>query len=353
MPIATRTRLSGLALLLSCTLGIPARAGSASVDVTAGRGSVAWSLLGDVDLVRDQTFLLLGYSAVRPREGSPLHQLTAGVDLGLGTHWRVSALADAGLPTTTVTPLLQLREVVEMRLRTTGASAGLVLRTAYDSAGLSDLEWGIDAGVGTSAHRMERTLLAVRRTLLGPRHLTAGPTGESLLQVRPSLGAHLLLRLDTELSLRGSYVFYSRDPLSLGQLTAAQLDAILASEEQQENGWDRLFRTEEREQAAFQLARRNLAGADATDGMLTAPLLFDVRLGVTHRFSGLVRGQVGYAFNRYFPAQGSAHVLSTRWTLRFSDSWRAWAGASVQVDVYEDAPPEPAGLLTLGGEFSY
>lgn len=345
-------RLPPLVPLLLCLLAAPAAraGGSVSVDVTAGRGSLAWALLGDVELVPDRTFLLVGYTAARMQGAALLHQLSAGVDHGVSMHWRLSALLDAGLPAASVTPLPPTLRLADVRLRSESTRGGLTLRAAWDSAGLSDLEWGFDAGLSASVSRLQRSLLARERPALGGRRFQAGPVEESLVQLRPSAGLLLVLWLDTELSLRGSHALSSRDPLTVGQLTAAQLDAAFA----EETGRARDTTLRLRERNRIELVRAELAGASAAEGLLTAPILFDTRLALSHRFGSRLRGQLSYAFTRYVPSQGATHVLGTRWSLRLAEGWRAWAGVSLQRDLFEDGgPPDTAGLLTLGGEYSF
>ena len=71
-----------------------------------------------------------------------------------------------------------------------------------------------------------------------------------------------------------------------------------------------------------------------------------------------MRGQLSYAFTRYVPGQGVAHVLATRWTVRLGEAVRLWASVALQPDhleAAEDAAPAERlrAWLTLGGEYTF
>jgi hypothetical protein len=324
--------------------------------------------MGDADLPGGRTLLLTGYAAARPRGGPVQHQVSVGADHALLEQVRLTGLLDVGLPATSEARLALEGAGADLRLRSRSSSLALTVRAALEpDLGRADLAWGADAGLGLGAHRLVRTLGGTLRGLAGLRAVAAGPATEAVAVLRPSLGLLLVFRARTELSLRASGALYDRDPLTIGRLTAAELDAALA--ERAQALFPRLAGTSLL-QNRVEVARAQLAGASAADGVLAAPLLVDARLALAHRFSPAVRAQLSYAFARYVPSQGHSHVLGTRWTWRASDRWRTWAGLSLQWDRLEDGTaeggtaeggasgggargPRPDALVTVGGELAF
>ena len=95
-------------------------------------------------------------------------------------------------------------------------------------------------------------------------------------------------------------------------------------------------------------------------GFPSAPGRFDVKPSVTYRFNATLRGQLSYAFTRYVPGQGVAHVLSTRWTVRVCEPVRVWGSLALQSDVLEGesgtggkGATVRTGLFSLGGEYTF
>ena len=166
---------------------------SASVEVCAGGDSRAWSLLGDVELREDTTFLTLGYTAARPGAGTAtMHPFSLGGDHLVGPHWQVSAVASVGLPKSTLTSLAPERprlSLPAMEARTGYSSQALLLSAAWDSAGFSDREYGLDASLCLTRYPLSRDIEVPTRTGPPLRYLR-----ETRLWVaRSSLGGRLLL----------------------------------------------------------------------------------------------------------------------------------------------------------------
>jgi hypothetical protein len=323
-------------------------------EASAGGGLRTWTLLGDLELRRDETFLTLGYTGARTRSDTALsHQISAGVDHALSEHWLLSGLVSVGLPKTSITPLAPERPLLDLPAlfaRTGYGSLGVQLAAAYDSAGFSDVEYGLDVGLGLTHYGLRREILTRREGHTEALFRQEDP----LFLARPSLGARLIL-LDTwELGLRGGLYLYSGDPLSAGQFTPAESEEVLrryASTVEGRNSVRDYARRRIRE-LAVDLAGR-LLGANALTGFPSAPALFDLKPSVTYRFSSRVRGQISYAFTRYVPGQGYAHVLGTRWTWRPADAFRLWASLSLQSDHPEGEEPLLSGLVTLGTEYTF
>jgi hypothetical protein len=149
---------------------------------------------------------------------------------------------------------------------------------------------------------------------------------------------------------------YSADPLTLGAFSEEELQRITRLAALQTGlllSRDGLLRDAEARTAALHATRERLSQADAQSGLPAAPLQWEVRTGLAHRFGRHVRGQVGHAYLRYLPTQGDAHVASTRWTVRLSQAWRVSAALSLQWDRLGEAPPQVGLLGTLGADLTF
>ncbi len=345
------------ALLLVLT-AVPARANAVSLELSTSRDTRAWSLLGDVTLKQDETFLTLGYTGARPEPGTAAnHQLSVGVDHAPSLHWILSALATVGLPKTSTVELSRERPLLKLpglTARTGYRSLGLALAAGYDSAGLSDVEYGLDAGLTLTRYSLRRQMLARQ----GGQTDTLFAREDPLVLARPSLGGRLMLGTHWELGLRGGLWLYSEDPLSTGQFTEAEQAEALRRYAGETEGRALLRRLLARQQRDLGTA---LLEANAVTGFPAAPGRFDLKPSVTYRFSAALRGQLSYGFTRYVPGQGVAHVLTTRWTVRLGEPVRLWGSLALQSDVLEDGPDEGAGegttvrtgLFSLGGEYTF
>ncbi|HZI14043.1 MAG TPA: hypothetical protein VE153_26995 [Myxococcus sp.] len=360
----------GLELVLGALLLVlagPARAEgrdvTATLEVNAGRDFRALSLLGDVELRDDATFLALGYTAARTGEDTaPTHQLLLGVDHAAGDHWLLSAMANVGLPKSTLVPLAPERPLLRLPAvdaRTGYSSQGLLLSAAFDSGGFSDSEYGFDAGLSLTRYALHRELRVTSRTDTTVRYAR----DERLWVARPSAGARLLLGLQWELGLRAGFSLYSGDPLTAGQFTDAEVSELA---QRFENAVEarlalRGLRTRIQRDLGSALTRR-MSDVNATSGITTAPVRFDLKPSLTWRLSSRLRGQLSYAFTRYVSGQGFSQVLATRWTLRLGEA-RVWGAVALQQDHLGDAAQVPedggqpspvrSGLVTLGGEYTF
>ncbi|XXF80584.1 hypothetical protein P2318_12790 [Myxococcaceae bacterium GXIMD 01537] len=339
-----------LALLLVLLGSGPARANAVALELSASRNLRAWSVLGDVTLREDGTFLTLGYTGTRSEPGTAAsHLLTVGVDHALSSHWLVSGLVSLGLPKTslqTLAPERPLLDLPGLTARTGYGSVGLALSAGYDSGGFSDVEFGADAGLVLTRYQLRRQLVAREdgeRDNLFTRE-------EPLGLARPSLGGRLMLGDHWELGLRAGVWLYSGDPLTAGQFTAQETEEVL-----------RRYASENEARAALRafLAKQLkdlgavLQDINAVTGFPSAPGLFDVKPSVSYRFNATVRGQVAYSFTRYVADEGVAHVLSTRWTVRVSEPVRLWGSLALQSDVFPEGGTLRTNLFTLGGEYSF
>ncbi|WP_224360334.1 hypothetical protein [Hyalangium versicolor] len=344
------------ALGVLLTLGaLPAGATTLTAEVSATQDSRALTLLGDVELSKETTFLTFGYSGLRPQpDTAASHQLSAGLDHAFNLHWLVSGSLLVGLPKTTNTPLAQERPrlgLPALAARTSYNSQGLSLTAGYDSGGFSDLEYGFDVGVGLTRYPLRRALVA--------RQGTSTPTvefqhEEHLGVLRPSLGVRLLPGTSWEIGLRGSVYLYSEDPLSAGQFTEEEQKALATRYAQA--GEDRVLQREFLKRLYRDLGTSvagRLTEVNAMSGLPSAPARFDVKPSVSYRFSSRVRGQLSYVFTQYVTGQGLSHVLSARCTIRLGEPIRVWAAAALQTDVPEDEAALHTGLATLGMEYTF
>lgn len=326
---------------------------SLTLEASAGHGYGLWSLLGDVG-VGETTFLTLGYTGARPEAGTAaIHQLSVGVDHLAGEHWLLSGAVSLGLPKgsdTRLTPELPRRDLPGLTARTGYGSQGLQLAAGYDSAGFDAVEYGVDAGLGLGRYPLRRQLLTVSAGATSVRYARE----EVLWVARPTLGARLVWERRWELGLRAGLSLYSEDPLTAGQFTDAEWTALETRLEDQLAARRLLSRLRLRQLRDLGAAvTRRMADVNAGTGFPSAPARFDLKPSLTWRLNARVRGQLSYAFTRYVPTQGVAHVLATRWTVRLGDPVRVWASVALQRDVPEDLPAEASGLLTLGGEYTF
>ncbi|RKG83586.1 hypothetical protein D7W82_24855 [Corallococcus sp. CA049B] len=345
--------VGSLASLAPRTARAEAAESSATLEASGGHGYVLWSLLGDVG-VGEATFVTLGYSGVRPESGTATtHQLSVGMDHLAGEHWLLSGAVSLGLSKDSDTELSRERprlDIPGLTARTGSGSQAVQLGAAWDSAGFGTWEYGLDAGVGVSRNPLRRQLLTVADGAATERYARE----DVLWSARPTLGARLLWKGQWELGLRGAYAFYSEDPLTAGQFTDAetdQLEAQLESRAAARKVLAGLRRRQLRDLGAA-VARR-LGEVNATTGFPSAPVRWDVKPSLSWRLTPALRGQLSYAFTRYVPGEGVAHVVATRWTVRLGDAVRLWACVALQRDVPEDLPAETSGLLTLGGEYTF
>ncbi|GMU03703.1 hypothetical protein KH5H1_78260 [Corallococcus caeni] len=343
-----------LALLgASPTWAAEAADSSITLEASGGHGYALWSLLGDVG-VGEATFVTLGYTGARPESGTAAtHQLSVGLDHLAGRHWLLSGAVSLGLSKgsdTELTPERPRLNLPGLTARTGYGSQAMQLGAAWDSAGFDTWEYGLDAGVGVSRYPLRRQLFTVAEGAPTERYAQE----DILWSARPTLGARLLWDGRWELGLRGGYAFYSEDPLTAGQFTDAEADALADRLEDRAAARKALAGLRLRQLRDLGAAvTRRLGEVNAGTGFPSAPVRWDVKPSLSWRLTPAVRGQVSYAFTRYVAGQGVAHVLATRWTVRLGDAVRLWASVALQRDVPQDTPAEASGLLTLGGEYTF
>ena len=285
--------------------------GSVSVELTGGNRMLSASLIGDWGIVPDQLYLVGSYGVMRQAPESDFASSPAHL-FGLGFDWLPTRHLVTSL-TATFSP--KSREVTTFEnlgatITTTRRSAQGIFAIGYQSAGLGDVEWGLDAGFLFTWYELEARVerfRAIERTT-------------KLLLGRPSAGATVTFGGKTDLSLRGSYSIWSADPTTICRADIALCEAGQA--------------------------------LNLTPGFTSAPPWFDARVAVLHRFTSKVSGRLGYTFIRYVNGIGNAHAVSTRWSLRVAGWARLWAGLAVQYDWLPTASSFWSGYATLGAELA-
>lgn len=315
----------------------PAAGAGLLTEVTVGRAWTSVSLLGDVSVVDDRVALTLGYTGARTSRGAPLsHQLALGADWSPSMRWLLMSMVSLSPSAISSVPITG-----EVTFHSANRSTGATIAAAYDSGGISPLEWGLDASVSGTQWAFVRRLRTPQETI---------SRTERLRMLRPAVGGILRLAWDWELSARGALYLYSSDPLQAGRFTEeelAELERRFAFALQREGVNEALARY------ALQTLGGRLLQADAASGLPAAPVQWELRLGAARYFGSRWKGQLSWLYARYVPTQGTGHVLSTRWTFNATDEVRLWSALSLQVDVPEGERPISAALATVGGEVRF
>jgi hypothetical protein len=210
------------------------------------------------------------------------------------------------------------------------------------------VEYGLDVGLGLTRYPLRRALVSRRE---GEQPRVIFQREEQLGVLRPSLGARLLLGAHWELGLRGGFYLYSDDPLSTGQFSEEEQQAL--AERYAQVGDDCPLQRTFLEELYRDLGSAVAGRLGTVSGLPSAPARFDVKPSLTWILNTTVRGQLSYAFTRYVPGQGHGHLLATRWTFRLGEPFRLWASVALQVDVPEESDPFRTGLATLGAEYTF
>lgn len=308
-----------LTLLVSALLLLPGAAsafdGSISLELSGGNRTLSASLIGDWGIVPDKLYLVASYGVIRQARdpdyaSQPTHLFGLGLDW-LPTSRLMSSFSLTFSPKATDSAQGD-RGLVG--LSSTRRSVSGLLALGYHSNGLGDVEWGLDANASGAWYELDTHAF-------GPRVTFDKKT--NLFVVKPSAGAMLSFFGRTDLSLRGTYSWYSEDPTTAGGATNPRLAEL----------------------GVVQALNQSVSFS-------AAPPLFDVRVSVLQRIGTRVTGRFGYTFMRYANGLGNAHQLSTRWTVKVTGWARLWAGVSVQYDQLTTTPSFWSGYGTLGAELA-
>jgi len=304
-----RISLLCLALLTPAT----ALGTSVSTDVTLGSVDlgegeratyVGVNLSGNIDLLEDRLALDTGYSLLRD-EGSALrHLFLLGLEYLPNDHWSVELLGTASPKRQSTYPLTQGVTGV-----TTDWNTGLALMGSYDTFGDSNLEAAIDAVVGVTRYSVVQTARSAR--LVRPLF------SDQLTQLKAGAGVTGTFWQDTDVGLRFSLYRYDKeDPDDAGYRRLARLGVVVGT------------------------------------GMPLAPLRWDARASVSHRFGTVVSltGQVG--LGRYFDGERTS-LATLKLSYRPIRSLRLFTSGTLQRDVAADAPAVLSRYANLGVEYRF
>ncbi len=339
----------------------PARDLTFTVELTGGRQLGASGFV-DYGILPEVLFLNAGYSllktpALPATETSPAlptaptHVFFAGADWSIGRHLTLSALL-SGSPRATDTVVLNpsAPALLKVSIATFRSSFGGSLMAAWNSAGMSKVEWVLDAGGSVTANRIGRDLhlgLQTNREVEDP-----------LVSARALLGLTLTFLDSTDVSLRGGLTAYSSDPLQAGKFDPGQREAI--AKVVTANAGRFTTDVEALARAAGQFSSQ-LGRVDALSGYASAPVWVEAKVLLVHRFGARWSAQLGWTFDRYVPTAGHANILSSKVAVKLGGAWRLWAGGAIQFDEPLDQPsqrtasdPQPSisGLATLGAELT-
>ncbi len=281
--------------------------GSLSAELSYGNRTFSANVIGDWGVVPERLYVVATYGVVRflPDDNwraQPTHLFGLGLDWLPSMHWVASLNATFSPKTTDV----EMFPALGVSISHTRRNVHGLLAVAYQSAGMSDVEWGVDGSGLVGWYELSSEAEGPKNTI---------NRGSSLVAVKPALGATLTLFDDNELGARATYTWYSQDP------TTAPL---------------------------FQAVEQRFGQSDASASFFSAPVWLEARASYLRRFGAKVTGRLAYTYIQYVPGKGNAHALSTRWTWRVAGWARLWVGATLQLDV----PAGLSGYGTLGAELA-
>jgi hypothetical protein len=269
--------------------------------------------------------------------GGTVTDFSAGVDWEAADNWTLGLTVDVS-PQSTISSDARIPLAAgpgDALIRATSSNASLELLAAYDTAGISDLEWFFTGAISlgrfetvqriTAAQRADGSSLseADLRSECSPLRsrchaLLPAIDGlsDELRSARISAGALATVQAQTDVGLTADYYLYADDPANVG---------------------------------VFPIAAVGRFGAGAP----IAPLRWLVRPEVAHRFGAFslkLWGQAGeYVAD---VGQGTAG-LGLKAQYRFSRSFRAWISARGQRDVANSGQVSRTGLLAVGAAYRF
>jgi hypothetical protein len=269
--------------------------------------------------------------------GGTVTDFSAGVDWEATDNWTLGFTVDVS-PQSTISSNARVPLTTgtgDALIQATSSNASVELLAAYDTAGISDLEWLFTGNITlgrfetvqriAAAQRADGTSLseADLRTECSPLRSRCHPLlpaidglSDELRSARISAGALATVQTHTDLGLTADYYLYPDDPANVG---------------------------------VFPIAAVGRFGAGAP----IAPLQWLVRPEVAHRFGAFslkLWGQAG----RYVAEVGQGTAgLGLKAQYRFSRSFRAWISARGQRDVASSGQVSRTGLLALGAAYRF
>jgi len=269
--------------------------------------------------------------------GGTVTDFSAGLDWEATENWTLGLTLDLS-PESTISSNAQVllqAGTGDALIRATSSNASVELLAAYDTAGVSDLEWSFTGAIGLGRFQTMQRIDAAQRsdgTALQSSDLRSecaplrsrchallpaiDGLSDELRSARISAGALATFQADTDVGVNADYYVYADDPANVG---------------------------------VFPIAAVGRFGAGAP----IAPLRGLVRPMVAHRFGAFslkLWGQGG----RYVTevGQGTAGV-GLKAQYRLSHSFRAWISASGQRDVAASGQVSRTGVLAVGVAYRF
>lgn len=323
----------------------------ASADLTIGRG-VGASLFADLTF-HEWLTIVAGYQFLKPppleTDGlealvpATSHVVQLGGEVLLGERWMLSLLggwAPRVGDRVVLNPNFPERSQASLSTTREGGTlnaSALVILEPTERFSLS-----LDGGLQGALYRLSSRVAFMARQ---------DSRDDTVLSLRPTLGAVLTIDGHTDVGVRGAFTAYSMDPLTAGRFTGEDFERLEAALRERAPRLARLL-------ALASLGPQRVLGRamqfDAVSGFTQAPVWLDTKVHVLHRFGERVRGQLAWTWLRSVPTQGSSNIVSAKVTVVLPGGLRLWLSGAVQLDQPTDdpaqAPLEVGGLGTLGAE---
>lgn len=349
--MSLRRRFAAVPLLLALS-PLAAAAHSVSDEVSAGdtehtlrnprTGYLADKLRGSVDL-SDALELRLGVTLTHDNPTPPQHgarwgdtggdifSSLLGVDWTQNDHFTLGAELDYSPQNeqrnaTTVSLVNAKGELApaDALVRSLSSSWGAVVSVSYDTAGESSVETAVDlsaavahfdtrqnlarveqdgTAAGVQAVRDECAKATTQLAIANCRALRPALRGEAAALTQLTLQGSITETLftDTDVTLGGAWFLYDQDPTQVGYFSTL-------------------------------VVGRTHATSSFGGGIPVAPLLYDVRPELLHRF-GPFQANAWYQYSRYVDNEGYGHLVGLKLQYAFSKSFRLWASGTWQRDL--------------------
>lgn len=332
-------RLAMLAGLLALTPSAALARHSVSLDLGVGRAeqptgsdsaaptepsyNFSTTLGGTLEAVEDRLEFDLSLSVLKDEGGTPSYAVSAGGEFTPDDHWSVSLAALYTPPRSADyqgTSALVLRQTgrsteVATRYQTQDWSAGAALTGGYDTFGESNFETAVELSLGWTHFAIHEDLSygPVITSLLEAAGQDATPTIDGALnQFKLAASVTETFFQDTDLTLRFSYYLYAEPPAKVGYARVVRPRTAI------------------------------VAGA----GLPIAPLRWELRPGITQRFTPWLSATLGGSVGGY-EDEGRFAGANLKLSVKPTRFLKVSVGFSAQRDV--DPPGAPALWSFYGG----
>ena len=350
------------ALLLPATLHAHAVGDEVSVNTTPALATdgtptrtFSNTLSGTIDVVEDRVGIDLLYSVLKDESGTLRHFMLLGGDFTPTEHWNFSLTLSGtpikhegvyGLDSSVYDPCLNVEKLgdgataVKAKaacakgkkaptgvLQTRDGTVGAAVSAGYDTAGETDFETSADVTLGlthysldqTPAIQIGNTVIPVCSKKLADCKTSRGQAFlDTLNQFKISVGVTETLFESTDVGLRGNLYLFDQDPTSAGE----------------------------------HISR---LGQPVGAGIPIAPLVFEIRPSVNHRFGKLFAANLSFTRGKYVGEDGNENILAAKVTFKPVHAFRTWLSLALQRDSSTDPTVQGAAsnYLSLGIEFRF